>query len=99
MTISSVSYWRGGEDEDVATIAGRAKAVVTKHGAERYELMIVNAGPEAGQWIIIISYRNWESYGRAMEALAHDPEIHALVAEMTAISELTSHRIVASIDL
>lgn len=99
MTISSFSYWKGGDDEAVAAVARKSKVIVTKHGAERHELHFVNAGRDAGQWIIITSYRSWESYGKAMEAFAHDAEFHALLAEMTAISELTAHEIVASIDL
>jgi len=99
MTVSTVSYWKGGKHEQMVAVASKAKAFFTKHGAERFQLNFVHAGPDAGQWVAVITYSNWESYGKAMQALTNDPEYQALLAQVSAISELTGRRIVVSIDL
>ena len=99
MTISSVTYWKGGEDETVVAVARRAKAILTRHGAIAHDLSIVHAGPDVGQWVLMTTYKDWESFGKAMQKLAQDAEFHALLAEMTAISQPTAHQIIANIHL
>jgi hypothetical protein len=99
MTITSVSVWHGGDDQAVAAAVKAAKTILLHHGAERHEFSIVHAGPNAGHWIVTTHYRNWEAFGKAMQHLSHDGEFHAVLAQMASICQLTSHQILASLDL
>ena len=98
MKITSVSYWKGGADHDVFAILKRAQAIMHRHGAIQTELGIVHAGAEAGAWLVSTTYHDWEAFGRAMEAYAHDAELQGVLAQMRAISTLLSHQVVARIE-
>ncbi len=99
MSITAVTYWKGGKPEDIVAAAKKAKETYARHDAHRFQLNRVHAGPETGQWAVVTTFDNWELYGRVQEALANDAEFQALLGQVAAMSELTSRRIVASIDL
>ena len=70
-----------------------------KHGAQQLQLNRVHTGPETGLWAVAITFSNWESFGRAQEAIAADAEFQALMTQVGSISELISRRILVGIDL
>ena len=99
MSITSVTYWKGGKPEDLVVAAKKAKAIIVKHGAQQFQLGRGHAGPEVGQWAAISTYSDWESYGKVQQALADDTKYQALLAQVGAMCELTSRRIVVGVDL
>jgi hypothetical protein len=99
MSVTSVAYFKGGRSDEMISAARKAKAILTKHGATNFQLGRVHTGPETGQWAAVSMFANWEEYGRAQAALANDAEYQALFAQVAAVAELTSRRIVAGIDL
>lgn len=99
MTITSVTHWKGGKHDDMLQAARKAKAIHEKHGADDFRLGKAHAGPNAGQWVAVSYFRNWESYGKVQEALARDSEYQALLAQVGSMAELTARSLVVGIDL
>jgi len=80
MPITVVSRWTG-KKEDVLRNAGRAKPIVLRLGAEDYQVAQITTGREAGQWIIVVRYRDWPSYAQTAQAMARDEEYQRMLAE------------------
>jgi hypothetical protein len=99
MTVSVVTYRKGGTHEAVTAAARKLKAFVEKHGAERFTLNTVTAGSDAGQWALIVTFADWGALGKAMQSASSDPAFAQVLAEMEAAAALVSRRIVASVDL
>jgi hypothetical protein len=47
----------------------------------------------------VVGYSGWEAFGRAREAIANDSGYQALLARASEVAEVTSRRIVVSIEL
>ena len=99
MSVTAVTYWKGGKAGDIVAAAKKAKAIFAKHGAQNFQLNRVHAGPDAGQWAVVTTFSDWASYGTLQQALAGDEVYQDLLAQVSAMSELTSRRIVVSVDL
>lgn len=99
MTVNVVTYRKGGTREAVTAAAKKGKTVWEKHGAERFVLNFVTAGPDAGQWALVIMFTNWDAFGKAMEGASSDPALHEFLTEINSVSELVSRRLLASVDL
>ena len=99
MSITSVTYWKGGKPEEMVAAAKKAKATIVKHGAQQFQLGRMHSGPEVGQWAAISTFSDWESFGKVQQALANDATYQALLAKVGAMCELTSRRIVVGMDL
>ena len=99
MSVTAVTYWKGGKPEDIVAAAKKAKAIFAKHGAQNFQLNRVHAGPEAGQWAVVTSFSDWAVYGKLQQALTDDDNYQKLLAQVSAMCELTSRRIVVSVDL
>ena len=100
MSLTEVKlYWKGGKAEQAVPIAREAKGILTRYGASTVQLNRVHAGPEVGQWAAVIGFPNWEAYGKAREALAADAGYQRLLAQAGEVAEITSRRLVVSVDL
>ena len=99
MAIYLVTHRKGGNSADVIAAASRLKALATKHGAEDLQLHAEVAGPAAGQWVLVVRFSDWASYGRAMESAQADPTIQAVLADLDKIAEMTSRRLGAGVDI
>jgi hypothetical protein len=99
MSVTAVTYWKGGRPADIVAAAKKAKAIFAKHGAQNFQLNRVHAGPDAGQWAVVTTFDDWASYGALQQALAGDEVYQDLLAQVSAMSELTSRRIVLSVEL
>jgi hypothetical protein len=96
MVINLVTHRKGGKQADMLAAAKQLKALASKHGAEDLQLSTEIAGPAAGQFVLVLRFSNWESYGRAMTAATSDPEIQSTLAQLDAAGEVVSRRLVAS---
>ena len=99
MAIYLVTHRKGGTPADVIAAASRLKALATKHGAEDLQLHAEVAGPAAGQWVLVLRFSDWASYGRAMESAQADPTTQAVLADLDKIAEMTSRRLGAGVDI
>jgi hypothetical protein len=98
MAINLVTYRKGGKQAEMTTAAKQLKALALRHGAEDLQLSTVIAGPDAGQWVLVLRFSNWESYGRAMAGSTSDPEFQPTLAQLDAAGEIVSRRLVAGVD-
>ena len=57
------------------------------------------AGPEAGQWVLVIRFSDLASFGTAMAAVLADTDARAILEDLEKISPMTSRRIVAEVDV
>ena len=99
MSINVVTYRKGGKHETVTAAARKLKAFVEKHGAQQFVINSVVAGPDAGQWALIITFADWEALGKSMKSASSDPAFAQIISELDAAAEMVSRRIVASVDL
>ena len=53
------------------------KSIHEKHGAEM-RVGQIYTGPYAGQFVAAVRYPNWETYGKAMQAMSTDAEYQSL---------------------
>ena len=99
MAIHLVTHRKGGSTTEVAAVVSRVKAAALRAGAEDFRLSIEVAGPEAGQWVLVIRFSDMASFGRSMGAVMADPDGRAILEDLEKISPMTSRRIVAEVDL
>jgi hypothetical protein len=99
MTVTVVTYRKGGNPEAVTAAARKGKAVWEKHGAERFMLNFVAAGPDPGHWSLVIMFSDWNAFGKAMHGTESDPAFREFLSEMDTAAELVSRRLLGSVDL
>ena len=99
MAIHVVTHRKGGSTTEVTPVVRRLKASALKSGAEDFRLSIELAGPEAGQWVLVIRFSDMASFGSSMGAAMADPDGRAILEDLEKISPMTSRRIVAEVDL
>ena len=98
MGVSVVTYRKGGTREAVVVAAARGREVFKRHGADNFLLNQVVAGADTGQWAIVISFKDWASFGSVMQAVSQDPAFLEFIAGMEAASELVSRRILTGVE-
>jgi hypothetical protein len=99
VSVSVVTYRKGGTHEAVTAAARKLKAFNEKHGAGQLVVNAVVAGSDVGQWAFIITFPDWEAFGKAMKSASSDPEFAQVLSGLDAAAELVSRRIVMSVDL
>jgi len=72
MAIVAVSRWKGNLQD--ISLAKEIAPVLKRAGAVSVRLGNCHAGAYAGQIFGVITYADWEAYGKAMQALAGDAE-------------------------
>ena len=99
MTVSVVTFRKGGTRAAMTAAAQKLKAAWLKNGADSVVLSGVAAGPDSGNWSTQIVFGNWEIFGKAMQSASNDPAVADAIAGMDAIAEMVTRRIVGSVDL
>jgi hypothetical protein len=99
MTVSVVTYRRGGTGEAVKAAAQKLRAFAEKHGAPQLLVNSVIAGPDVGQWAFVLTFSDWEAFGKSMKSAASDPAYAQVLSGLDAAAEMVSRRIVMSLDL
>ena len=99
MSITVMSRWSSDSRDDVARIAVKIKPIFEEHGAEYVRLGQAYSGPFAGQFIVAQRYADWETYGKAMQAMSNDPAFQEAYAEATKVSKLEGRSIIVDIDI
>lgn len=98
MTVSAVSFYRGGNLDSVAPVARKLKAAYFHHGIG-YRLSRVDTGPNAGDWLVIVTYADQQAYDKAQAAIAQDPECQQAFHAIATFARRVSREMVTDIDL
>ena len=96
MAITHVVRFKGPND---LTLAREAAPLLKKHGAVSVRIGYGFSGAFIGQAIGAITFRDWESYGRALQSLTADPDYQRLLAEFGKNFELVDRSIVVGEEL
>jgi hypothetical protein len=99
MSVSVVTYRKGGTHEAVTAAARKLKAFAEKHGAGQLVVNSVIAGSDVGQWAFVVTFSDWEAFGKSMKSASSDPEFAQVLSGLDAAAELVSRRILVSVDL
>ena len=99
MSVSMITYRKGGTHDKVVAATKKLKAVMEKHGATGVTLGQQTAGPNPGEWVIRIHCTSWEAFGKMMQNAMSDAKGREAVAGLDAITEMLSRRIISGVDL
>jgi hypothetical protein len=99
MAIISVTRWKGGARETVIELSRKAKAIHERNGAEICRLAQIHTGDHVGQWLFTVRYKDWEAYGKTVQALMANAEFQKLLAEVGKVSELVDRRVLNEVEL
>lgn len=80
MTVTLLTRLSGGDRDKFIARAKKLKPIFEMLGAE-VRVGQIFTGPHAGQWVGTARFADWESYGRAAQALGSDPAYRQMVAE------------------
>ncbi len=98
MTVSAVSFYRGGTVEDVTPLARRMKAILFRYGIT-YQVSRVQTDQTMGEWMVVVQYADETAYAKALEEFSHDPEHRQVVADISKIVALSRRVLVVELDL
>ena len=98
MTVSAVSFYRGGTVEDVTPLAKRMKAILFKYGIT-YQVSRVQTDQPIGEWMVVVQYANETAYAKALEDFSHDPDHRQVVRDISKIVTLIRRDLVVELDL
>jgi hypothetical protein len=73
MTVSAISHYRGGTIDVVTPVARALKAAYLKHGIS-YRLSRFETGPNAGDWLVIVTCADKAAYEKAGPLLRKTPK-------------------------
>jgi uncharacterized protein YigA (DUF484 family) len=96
MSIISLSRWDIPQNDALRIVRDTAPLMQT-HGASTVTLSRVQAGGnETGQTVVIVTYKDWESYGRAMQAQNSDQVFQQRLQEAHTLGKLTNHTLLVA---
>ena len=98
MTVSAVSFYRGGTVEDVTPLAKRMRAILLKYGIT-YQVSRVQTDQAVVEWMVVVQYADETAYAKALEDFSHDPEHRQVVTEISKIVALIRRDLVVELDL
>jgi hypothetical protein len=67
MSASVETYRKGGTHEAVTAAARKLKAFAEKRDAGQLVVNSVIAGSDVGQWAFVITFADWEAFGKSMK--------------------------------
>jgi hypothetical protein len=98
MAIVQVSRWKASA-EQALPLARQIAPVLKGHGAVSVRFGPCHAGADAGKIYVAITFPDWATYGRAMQAMATDAQYQRIYAEASKIGELQDRSIIAAEEL
>jgi hypothetical protein len=98
MTVSGVSHYRGGTIEEIMPLAKALKASYLKHGAS-YQLSRVQDGPNAGDWLVVVTYVDASAFEKAQALFAHDSDMQRIFVEISKFAKGVSREMVINVSI
>lgn len=68
MTVMDINRYQGGNNNEVVPLVREWKKIIESCGAKSVMLSKVYSGPNTGDWLFIIQYEDWITYGKARAA-------------------------------
>ena len=99
MSVTVMTRYKGGKQEDVTPLAKKVKAIHLKHGAEVYRIGRFHTGPYVGEWLVVVRYADWAAYAKAQGSLAGDAEYQKIGTQVAKIAEVTGRNFVVGLDV
>lgn len=69
MTVMDMNRYQGGSNDEVVPIVREWKKVWESIGAKSVMLSKIHSGPNTGDWLCIIQYDDWITYGKCRAAM------------------------------
>jgi hypothetical protein len=98
VAIVVVTRWKA-DFQQVLPEARRGAATHKRHGATSFRIGPCYAGPDTDLVYLAVTYPDWEAYGRAVEALAADPEQQRHYGDATKIAQLVDRSVIVAEEL
>ncbi len=98
MTISSISRYRGGIADDVVPLAQSLKAIYRRYGVG-YRLGRVESDPNAGDWMVTVTYADADAYAKTTTQFAGDAELQDVFHAIARFAKRMSRDVVADLDV
>ena len=99
MTVTTFTRWKGGKPDDMVNAAKTARSHIMKHGAEMVRLSRFQTGQFVGEWLVVVRYADWTSYGKAQDGLAKDAGYQKLLGQVSGMAELTGRNVLVGFDI
>jgi len=96
MTVVAVSRWKG--DFQNIGVAREIAPLLRKHGVLSVQVANCTVGTYAGQIFTVLTFHDWEAYGKAMQGLAGDAEYQGRYAEASKLFELQARALMVAED-
>lgn len=98
MTLSAISHYRGGAIDEVVPLAQTLKAIYLKYGVG-YRLSRFQAGPNEGDWFVMVTYANATAYEKADQLFLQDAELQQVFIEIAKFAKRINREMVTDLDL
>jgi hypothetical protein len=98
MTLSAISHYRGGTIDEVAPLARSLKAIYLRYGVG-YRLGRFETGPNAGDWVVTVTYADAAAYETTQTLFAHDQDLQQIFIEIARFAKRVSREMVVDLDL
>ena len=98
MPITVVTSFKIDRDQALR-LAGQAAPMMKRHGATTVRLGLCHSGAHTGTVSVVITYPDWQSYGKAVHGMYEDKAYQSLFAEVLKIGQLLDRSIMVMQDL
>ena len=98
MSVSAVSFYRGGTVEDVTPLAKKMREVLRKYDVS-YQVSRFKTCQDLGDWMVVVRYADWATYEKVLDLLGGDPEHRQVVAEISKLATFVNRQLVVDLDL
>lgn len=85
--------------QKLTDLARESRTLFQKYGATNFNACRVETGQHAGQYVTVISFPNWETYGQAMNHIQQDEVYTKLQSDVQQIAKLDGRTIISEISL
>ena len=98
MSASMVSIYRGGTIDEVTPLAKSLKAIYSKYGIG-YRLSRLESGPNAGDWLVIVTCADAADFEKEGVMVAQDSELQQVFADISKFAKRISREMMTDLDL
>lgn len=98
MTIASISRYRGGTPDQVLPLARALRAIYARYGVS-YRLGRVEGEPNAGDWMVTVTYADAAAYEAAVAKFETDAELQAVFHGIARFARRMSRDVVTEFDI
>ena len=95
MAIVQVTRWKASA-EQARPLAREAAPIVKAAGASAMRFGPCFSGPDAGTFYVAVTFPDWATFGRAMEALAANAQYQRIYGEALKVGEVQDRSLIVA---